>query len=67
VLISTIFYKQLYHTEIFCAAFMFLMFVILIFWQKEIVAKTACKILAKLTTAGKHGSNLVVGQSFFGI
>jgi hypothetical protein len=48
VLISPIFYEQLFHTTVFCAAFMCLQFGFVIFWQKGFGAKAAYKILVKL-------------------
>ena len=39
--------------KVFCAAFMCLQFGFVIFWQKEIGAKTAHKMLVKLTTEEK--------------
>ncbi len=49
VSISPIFYKQLFHTKHFCAAFMCLQFGFDIFWQKDFGAKAAHKMLVKLT------------------
>jgi len=36
--------------EVLCAAFLKLKFGFVIFWQKNISAKAACKMLMKLTT-----------------
>ncbi len=47
--ISQIFYKQLFHTKVLCAAFMCLQFGFVIFWQKDFGAKAAHKMLVKLT------------------
>ena len=54
VSISATFYKQLFCTKAFCAAFLYLQFVFVIFWQKEIGAKAACKVLVKLTSFCTH-------------
>ncbi len=35
VSISPIFYEQLFHTKVFCAAFMYLQFGFVIFWQNN--------------------------------
>jgi hypothetical protein len=43
VSISPIFYEQLFHTKVFCAAFMCLQFGLVIFWQKDFGAKAAQK------------------------
>jgi hypothetical protein len=51
VSISPIFYKQIFHMKVFCAAFMCLQFGFVIFWQKDFGAKAAHKILVKLTPA----------------
>jgi hypothetical protein len=48
VSISPIFYKQLFRTKVFCAAFMCLQFGFIIFGQKDFSAKAAHKMLAKL-------------------
>jgi hypothetical protein len=42
-------YKQLFCTKVFCADFLFLQFVFVIFWQKKIGEKTAREMLVKLT------------------
>jgi hypothetical protein len=55
VSISPIFYRQLFHTKAFCAAFMCLQFELLIFWPKDFGAKAAHKLLVKLTP----GVNLI--------
>ncbi len=47
--ISPIVYEQLFHMKVFCAAFMCLKFGFVIFWQKDFGAKTAHKMLVKLT------------------
>jgi hypothetical protein len=49
VSISPIFYEHLFHTKVFCAAFMWLQFGFVIFWQKDLGAKAAHKMLVKLT------------------
>jgi hypothetical protein len=49
VSISPIFYEQIYHTKKFCAAFMCLQFVFVMFWQKDFGRKAANKMLVKLT------------------
>ena len=48
--ISPTFYTQLFCTIVVWAAFMFLQFGFVIFWQKEISSKAASTILVKLTT-----------------
>ncbi len=45
-----IFYKQLFHTRVFCAAFICLQFGSLFFGEKENRAGAASKMLVKLTT-----------------
>jgi len=50
VSISATFYKQLFCTKVFCAAFLYLQFGFVIFWQKNISEKAARKTLVKLTT-----------------
>jgi hypothetical protein len=47
--ISPIFYKQLFHTKVFCTAFLSLQFGFVIFWQKDFGTKAAHKMLVKLT------------------
>jgi hypothetical protein len=48
--ISLIFYEQLFHTKVFCGAFMCLQFGFVIFWQKDFPgAKAAHTMLEKLT------------------
>jgi hypothetical protein len=49
VSILPIFYEQLFHMKVFCAASMCLQFGLAIFWQKDFVAKAAHKMLVKLT------------------
>jgi hypothetical protein len=49
VSISPIFYEQIFSTKVFCAPFMCLQFGFVIFWQKDFGAKTANKMLVKLT------------------
>ena len=49
VSISTIFYKQLFRTKAFCAAFTCLQFGFVIFRQKDFGAKAAHKMLVKST------------------
>ncbi len=49
VSISPIFYEQIFHMKVFCAAFMCLQFGFVIFWQKDFSAKTVNKLLLKLT------------------
>ncbi len=44
--ISPIFYEQLFHTKVFCAAFMYLQFGFVIFWQNDFGTH---KMLVKLT------------------
>ena len=58
VSISPIFYEQLFHTNVFCSAFLCLQFGCVIFWWKEISTKNACKLLVKLTS----GSNCKVRE-----
>jgi hypothetical protein len=43
------FYEQLIHMKVFCAAFMCLQFALVIFWQKDFGAKAAHKMLVKMT------------------
>jgi hypothetical protein len=49
VSISPIFYEQLFHTKVFCAACMCLQFGFVIFWRKDFGAKAVHKIRVKLT------------------
>jgi hypothetical protein len=49
VSISPIFYEQLFHAKVLCAALMCLQFGLVIFWQKDFGAKAAHKMLVKLT------------------
>ncbi len=51
---SPIFYEQLYHMKVFCAAFMCLQFGFVTFWQKDFDAKAAHKMLVRLTPGPKH-------------
>jgi len=48
VLLTATFYKQLFHTKVFGAAFYNLQFGFVIFWQNNIGAKAARKMLVKL-------------------
>ncbi len=50
VSISPAFYKQIFCTKVFAAAFLYLQFGFVIFWQKNIGTKDASKMLVKLTT-----------------
>jgi hypothetical protein len=43
------FYEQLSHMKVFCAAFMCLQFGFVIFWQKDFGAKAAHKMSVKFT------------------
>jgi len=49
VSISPTFYEELLPTNVICAAFMCLQNGFVTFWQKEISAKAAYKMLVKLT------------------
>ncbi len=53
--ISPIFYEQLFHKKVFCAAFMYLQFGFVILWQKDFGTKAAHKMLVKLTP----GANVI--------
>jgi len=55
VSISPTFYKQLSHTKVFCAAFMFLRLGFVIYWKKEIGEKPARKMLLKLSQGSNNG------------
>jgi len=46
--ISPTFYKQLFQTKVFCTAFLCSELGFVIFWQKNIGAKAAHKVLAAL-------------------
>ena len=48
--ISPTIYVQLFCTYVFCEALMYLQFGFVIYWRKEIGAKTAWKMWVKLTT-----------------
>jgi hypothetical protein len=50
VLISPTFFNQLSQTEVFREDFLYLKFVFVIFGQKKVGPKAACKMLVKLTT-----------------
>ena len=50
VLILPTLYAHLFCTKEFCAAFLYLQLMFVIFWPKENGKKTACKMLVKLTT-----------------
>jgi hypothetical protein len=50
VSISPTFYEQFFHTKVFCNAFLYLQFGFVILWHNNIGAKTAHKMLTKLTT-----------------
>jgi hypothetical protein len=54
VSISPILYKQLFHTKVFCTAFMCLQFGFVIFWQKDFGAKAAHKMLVILPPGGRN-------------
>jgi hypothetical protein len=58
VSISPTFYKQLFCTKVFCAAFMCLQFEFVIFWRKDLGTKAAHKMLVKLTP-GRQRKRLV--------
>jgi hypothetical protein len=47
--ILLIFYEQLFHTKVFCAAIMCLQFGFVILWQEAFGTKAALKTLVKLT------------------
>jgi hypothetical protein len=53
VSISPTFYKRLFCTKVFCAAFLYLQFGFEVFCQNNIGTKTAHKMLVKLAT-GSH-------------
>jgi hypothetical protein len=53
--ILLIFYEQLFHTKVPCAAFMCLQFGFVILWQKAFGTKVAHKTLVKLTPGGSAG------------
>ncbi len=55
VSISPIFYEQLFHTKVFCRAFMCLQFGFVIFWRKDFVAKAAHTMLVKSTPGQTNG------------
>ncbi len=46
------FYKLFFNMKVFCAAFLYLQFVLAIFWRKEISPKATPKMLVKLITGG---------------
>ena len=48
--ISPTIYNRLFHKKEFCAASLCIQFGFVIFWQKEIITKAACKLLVKLVT-----------------
>ncbi len=50
----------LFDSKVLCAAFLQLQFGFIIFWQKNIGAKAACKMLMKLTTAFPRTSPLML-------
>ncbi len=55
------FYEQILCTKVFCAAFLYLQFGFVILWQINIDAKSARKVLVKLTT-GPTTHRLSVGS-----
>ena len=59
VSISPTFYKQLFCTKDFRTAFLYLHCRFKLFQRKEIGAKAACKMLAKLTPAGVNFTNIL--------
>jgi hypothetical protein len=65
VSISPIFYEQLFHTKVFCAAFMWLQFGFVIFWQKDFGTKATHKMLVKLTSGGQHSIHYLKVLPFF--
>ena len=52
------FYDHLFHTKVFCTAFMFSQFGFVLFWPEKIGTKTAHKMLVKLTTGIRLRSRL---------
>ena len=58
VSISPTFYEQPSRAQVLCAAFMCLQFGFVFFWQKEVGAKAACKMLVKLTAGQQRKSQL---------
>ena len=50
VLISSIFYKQLFCANMFWATFLYIQLVLVYFWQRDIGAKAALKMIVKLST-----------------
>jgi len=57
-------YEQLFHTKVFCTAFLLLQFSFVIFWQKNISTKGACKMLAKLTPGGNFTNFFCLAKSW---
>ncbi len=57
--ISPIFYEQLFHMKVFCAAFMCLQFGFVIFWQKDFGARAALIMLVKFTPGGSNAAVLL--------
>jgi len=51
---SPIFYEQLFHKKVFCAAFMCLQFGFVIFWRKDFGAKAGHKMLVKLIPGARN-------------
>ncbi len=63
--ISPIFYEQLFHTKVFCAAFVCLQFGFVIFWSKDFgAAKATHKMLVKLTPGGRMDPRFVLQLLF---
>ena len=62
--ISSTFYEHLFCTKMLFAAFMCLQPGFVIFWQKEISAKAACKMLVILTTGVNFINFLRVAVSY---
>ncbi len=50
------FHELLFHMKVLCKAFLYLQFGFVIFWQKNIGAKAAHKMLVKFTTAVQTSS-----------
>jgi hypothetical protein len=68
VSVSTIFYEQLFHTKVFCAALTCLQFGFVNFWRKDFGARAANKMLMKWApvVAGRHERyfNSIVNEQY---
>jgi hypothetical protein len=65
VAIAPIFYGQLFHTKVFCEAFMCFQFGFIIFWREDFGAIAAHKMSVKLLPGGSTSPRYVLPLLFF--